>query len=244
MKLVISKKLTRALSIIGAGIVLATFVVKDAVRENLKDFVDDLDNASAVFAIRRDFNTAAFQLRVIEQKIDRVEQLTGNATKDPFTLLAVNQQAMIVREWLDAAEITIDNVSRLSERLSSDRTEYYGRALATTRSHLSEARTAFRTAGVVAAKAAARLNADGTPSSLDRIDILNANTDVSNKTNEVVASAENLSKTIREEAESLKSRKEHRYTWLTLASYILFGIGWTLALIGRLVGDDSIAGIG
>jgi hypothetical protein len=41
-------------SIVGVGIVLATFVVKDAVREDLKDFVDDLDSASGVFAIRGD----------------------------------------------------------------------------------------------------------------------------------------------------------------------------------------------
>jgi hypothetical protein len=139
----LSKKIKRLFSIVGVGIVLATFVVKDAVREDLKDFVDDLDSASGVFAIRSDFTTLAFQLRVIEQKVDHVEQLTANLTKDPFTLLAVNQQAMITREWLDAAEITIDNVARLSQRLASDRTEFYAHSLAAIREQLKGARAAL-----------------------------------------------------------------------------------------------------
>jgi hypothetical protein len=231
-------------SIVGVGIVLATFVVKDAVREDLKDFVDDLDSASGVFAIRGDFNMIAFQLRVIEQKVDHVEQLTANPTKDPFTLLAVNQQAMIIREWLDAAEITIDNVARLSERLSAERTEFYARSLATIRGQVKVARVAFRAAGVVAATAASRGNPDGTPALLDRTEIFRANTDAQNKTTTLVNATETISKAIREEAEALKLQKEQRYKTLTIVSYVLFGIGWILALIGRLIGDESISGIG
>jgi hypothetical protein len=186
----------------------------------------------------------AFQLRVIEQKVDHVEQLTANPTKDPFTLLAVNQQAMIIREWLDAAEITIDNVARLSERLSAERTEFYARSLATIRGQLKDARVAFRAAGVVAAAAASRGNPDGTPALLDRTEIFQANMDTQNKTTTLVNATETISKAIREEAEALKSQKEQRYKTLTIVSYVLFGIGWILALIGRLIGDESISGIG
>ncbi len=239
----LSERIKRTLSIVGVGIVLATFVVKDAVREDLKDFVDDLDNASGVFAIRGDFNTIAFQLRVMEQKIDHVEQLTASPTKDPFTLLAVNQQAMIIREWLDAAEITIDNVARLSERLSSDRIAFYAQSLMTLRGQLQDARVAFRAAGVAAARAASRGNPDGTPALQDRDEILRANTEVQDRTTALVTATANLSKVIREEAENLKSQKEHHYKVLTIVSYVLFGLGWALALIGRLTDDDSISGI-
>lgn len=240
MKKRLSKKHKKLLPIIGAGIVLATFVVKEALREDLKDFVDAIDSAAGVFVIRGDFNSTAFQLRVIEQKIDRVEQVTTSTTKDPFTLLVVNQQMMIFRELHEGAESSLDNAFRLSQKFPNGRKITYQSEISKLRADLEEARKAFREEGVVVARASSRIGPDLVPIGEDRISIANATTGLFNQTNSLLTSVQALSTKILREADEIEERKQKRYDFLTKGSYLLFGIGWLLGLIGKLLGVDAI----
>lgn len=230
----------RLLPIVGAGIVLATFVVKEALREDLKDFVDAIDNAEGVFLIRSEFNSTAFQLRVIEQKIDRVEQVTTSTTKDLFTLLALNQQMMIFRELHDGAESSLDNVFRFAQRLPEDRKKYYEQEVAHLRDDLGGARKLFRDEGILIARTASRVGPDLVPSPEDRVVIANASTQLFDQTNAVLTPTQALSTKILKEADEIENQKQQRYDRLTKGSYVLFGIGWLLGLIGKVKSVDAV----
>jgi hypothetical protein len=121
----LKKKYKVLLPVLGAGVVLATFVVRETWREDLKDFVGALDNAVGVFVIRTDFNGLLSEMRVVEQKVDRVEQLNASSTRDPFTLLVVNQQLMIFRELHDGIATSLDSILRLSQSFAGDRQKYF-----------------------------------------------------------------------------------------------------------------------
>ena len=240
MKRYLPKRPKRLLPIIGAGIVLATFVIKEALREDLKDFVDAIDNAAGVFVIRGDFNSTAFQLRVIEQKIDRVEQVTTSPTKDPFTLLVVNQQMMIFRELHDGAQNSLDNITRLSQRFPADRKKSYQAETSKLSTDLANARRAFREEGVIIAGSSSRVGPDLVPTGEDRVSIANAGTALLNQTNAVLAAIQTLSTKILKEADDVEDSKQHRYDFLTKWSYVLFGLGWLLGLVGKLFGVDAM----
>jgi hypothetical protein len=61
----------RWLGIVGAGLVLLTFVVKEGLRENLKDFIDTLDSAENVHLIRGDVTDVMAQLWAIRMQTAR-----------------------------------------------------------------------------------------------------------------------------------------------------------------------------
>jgi hypothetical protein len=65
-----STRLARILTLIGAGIVLATFVVKDVVSESLKDANDSLVSARSLY-LGQTYNTfSQEQLAYIKQQVD------------------------------------------------------------------------------------------------------------------------------------------------------------------------------
>lgn len=190
VKALLLKEYKTLLPMLGAGLVLATFVVKETWREDLKDFVDAMDASVGVFVIRGDFESLEYQLRVLEQNVDRVEQVTASSTKDPFTLLAVNQQLMIFRELQDNVDNSLDNIFRLSESFPDDRKAYYQNEVTTLRSDLPGVQTSFRKASVASARA--RVGPDGVPSVEDRKSIAIATTELSAQITSVVTATQTL----------------------------------------------------
>ncbi len=74
----------RALTIVGALIVFATFVVKDGIRDDLKDRLDTINQAETTFNIRQDTNREiesriTNEWREMGEAIDRNAKLTGPA---------------------------------------------------------------------------------------------------------------------------------------------------------------------
>jgi hypothetical protein len=224
-KALLVKRYKTLLPMLGAGLVLATFVVKETWREDLKDFVDAMDASVGVFVIRGDFENLEYQLRVLEQNVDRVEQVTASSTKDPFTLLAVNQQLMIFRELQDNVDNSLDNSFRLAQSFPDDRKTYYQNEVTTLRSDLSGVQTSFRDADVASARASARVGPDGVPGVEDRKSIASATTELSAKTTSVVTATQLLKKQILKEAGDIQDQKQHRYErlrpiWTRMAAWL------------------------
>ena len=228
------------LPIIGLGIVLITFIVKDGIREDLKDFADAMDNATGVFAIQGDSDNLASQLRVIEEQVGRVEQATRLATKDPFTILATNQLMMSFHRSLDRVERSIENMSRLSQRFPEQRQKGLDKELTGLRNQAADARRELREEAVIVARAAPQSAAfGGAVAASDRQAILNANVSVGNNVGMLSLNTQKLSINMLKEAEAIQANKEKRYNECTVVSYVFYGIGWLLALIARLLGFEG-----
>ncbi|HXM22616.1 MAG TPA: hypothetical protein VN948_15270 [Terriglobales bacterium] len=232
-------KRRRLLPVIGATIVLATFVVKDAWRENLKDLVDSIENAQNVFLIRDDSKAVTSQLRVIEQKIDRIEQVSTLTTKDPFTGIAVNSQMMIFRELQDNIGTDLDNTARLMDKVPGQ--EANRNTEEELKKGLVSARESFRQSGVTIARLTPTITPDGVFPAEARQAIFDASADLSNKTNDLWTRTHNLSATVLKEAASELQVEERNFTWVKIASYILYVLGWTLTLFGKMFGIEDLA---
>jgi hypothetical protein len=63
----------RVLALIGAAIAFGTFVIKDGLRENLKDLVGSLENARSVFAIRNDMTAANQALGTVQANVHWIQ---------------------------------------------------------------------------------------------------------------------------------------------------------------------------
>jgi hypothetical protein len=229
----------RVLPVIGATIVLATFIVKDAWRENLKDLVDSIENAQNVFLIRDDSKAVTFQLRVIEQKIDHIEQVSTLTTKDPFTAIAVNSQMMIFRELQDNIETDLDNTTRLMEKVPGQ--EANRKTVEELKKRLVIARDSFRQSGVTIARLIPTVTPDGVFPGQARQAIFDTSVDLSNKTNDLWTRTHNLSATVLNEAASELQVEEKHFRWVKIASYILYVLGWTLTLFGKVFGIEELA---
>jgi hypothetical protein len=78
----------RLLTFVGALIVFTTFVVKEGLRERLKDFVDSVGAAESTFMIRGDTNIANSLLRSLEEDIAMLSA-RRQSVRRVFSLLQV-----------------------------------------------------------------------------------------------------------------------------------------------------------
>ena len=64
----------RTLTFVGALVVFVTVVVKDGLREQLKDLVSSISAAESVFAIRNDTSTTTMWLQRLQEQVDWVAE--------------------------------------------------------------------------------------------------------------------------------------------------------------------------
>jgi len=76
----------RTLTFVGALVVFVTVVVKDGLREQLKDLVSSISAAESVFAIRNDTSTTTMWLQRLQEQVDWVaEKIKLKAQAFPVT---------------------------------------------------------------------------------------------------------------------------------------------------------------
>jgi len=119
----------QAITLIGAFIVFATFIVREEVRENLKDLVSSIETASADFTSRRDTSALANQLNDIGTSLANISNivLPGAAAKDAEKASALVQslrfRAFFLKNYSASLISYLDNIDHLSERIAVDKSE-------------------------------------------------------------------------------------------------------------------------
>jgi hypothetical protein len=109
----------RLLTFVGALIVFTTFVVKEGLRERLKDFVDSVGAADSTFMIRGDTNISNSLLRSLEEDIGDVER--NKAIRE--TGIVAPSSVHLYYSWRDLSmmgqsiKANLDNVARLMRKL-------------------------------------------------------------------------------------------------------------------------------
>lgn len=226
-----ARKHSKALTFLGSALVLLTFIVKDAWRENLKNFVDAADAAQSTFLLRSDEQRVDFQLRAIEQRLVQLE--AKSETKDEvarYRLGAIYDEIEIYRQREQGIGVSLDNISSLLDILPS---EMLAKRLKTLRDAFSRAKQSRD--GLDRELSHDIDKYAGKPIPIEPFMHLSGG--VSSYSNDLTAIAngsETLAKDALREVTQEKQQKERYFQWATWASYALYPAGWLLALIGSL----------
>jgi hypothetical protein len=221
----------RAAAVIGAFIVFLTFVVKDAIRENVKDLVDGLQSAQDVFEIRAQHEISVSLLNGIAQ---RVEMIWGT-TAEGLAFLRRNDQSGVIgditanADGLQQAKANLDNLRRFIDRLPTTETA--------PRAAVKDLEVRWKQLDDTYLKTIAAINSK----KLSEDDEFGASVDLGTARETLQLDVGNLSDDVIARSDELKERAERTlktYTWI---SYFLYSIGWSLALFGRLFDLDLVA---
>jgi hypothetical protein len=108
-------------TLVGAGLVFVTFVVKDIFSEQLKELGDALSDAESVYTIHQDSDLLWIKLAALETQIatlrDKVES-ASTAGAETYVNRLHNANSN-VRDLMSNAKIWFEQTSRLLERLPS-----------------------------------------------------------------------------------------------------------------------------
>ena len=230
----------RWFSFIGALIVFATFVSKEVLRDNLKDLVAALENGQTLFELRGD--NASLRNQIFDLRVRILDIYDKVVTSKPGSEFArdVGQSLNSINEVDDElrlVEPTLANTAELVGKLppSDERTN----ALARCRAELKQAHEASEEAkaAVVNLSAGRKFLQHPPPFTNEEQGQLALSVGkAANAARTVWQDVEQATLKIFEEAHQYKEEKERQYKNWTLATYVLYTLGWSLGLVGSLYG--------
>lgn len=222
----------RAIATLGALIVLATFIVKDAIRDHVKDTVDTLDSARSVYEIHADNQHVYDELRMIGFRVNLIWDTTPERAayirKSPQSadLSDQTRQSALEDEMkfqLDSATDLLNKMPHpdsavlreraalpgMLDRLKKD-DEAYGRAISNSRN--------------------------------DGDDLADAESDQGIDTEATGEAIDDFAGHVLESFERRKAAEDKLLTVATVCSYLLYALGSVLTIAGRVYGLDTLDG--
>ncbi len=227
------------LAILGAAIVFAMFVVKDAYRESLKEIVYSIQTAETSFQIISGFERVDVRLRKIEQ-----QTFTDQTPKELVFLGRMLRKRMKLPDPPSNEEITFQkslsgyetDVKNLEHLLS----EVPGHQ--EDRHFLEETEAAIQDAYKTEVQDQAGNSVKSGTNGAARIASFLADESREATSAEILTMLREAEEHIVLDAEKERDLREDRLRRYTIASYILYPIGWLIGLIGKLTGVPGIGG--
>jgi hypothetical protein len=217
------------LTIVGALIVFGTFVFKEAFRDYLKDRADSVTAAETQFILEQEIGGVSEQLLGIERQLNSSNTTgEGRQSDDNYANDIQREIRMLEERELDLG-ITFDRISRLIEKFPSSSgwlqksREDMGATLGTFHKHIERLKEQ--------SKKEAEKAETLTMLRLCEVEVAAVEVPVAAYGGHVLEAA-------REQQDGLESL----YRICTIASYILYTVGWALALFGRLYWIDGLVG--
>lgn len=224
------RKHHRLLTFVGALIVFGTFVVKDALREQLKDLVDSIDSAQSTYVVRMDISRIELYVKSLNRYV-RYGSSSQGETK-------IAQTESLKRDIDDLVGMTqylaaqVGNINRLAQKLGSANKKEVTNSIESINKQHEDLRASVTDY--------VRLAENNDQS---RLSEMSSKIDASWHTAEtLVTSTPQFAFNLLTSAREVSKRQEERYRFYTWASYFLYALGWSLGLIGRLVGVETGAG--
>lgn len=207
----------RLISFIAASVVLITFIVKDEIRQDLKDLVDSIDQAENVFMIRSDSRDLGEQVEYLQQDLgDKGTKWRRLASSDRYyrSVTAELDSALHLLAKVPHDEVFDREASDLSTKLSKWMSNSLTRVAPlpegpTVRDEAAEARTR---------KLKEKLSADAY--------LLDTQT-------------RGFGARVVDMARKVEVREERRYRVTKYVSYLVYLIGWVLGLFGTMFGAEG-----
>jgi hypothetical protein len=238
-------KHNRSLTFIGAFIVFTTFVVKEGIRENLKELKDSIGNAKNVFMIREDFYILHDRLKAIQLGMNVLSegQRTASADGDEgLSTRTVIERGVVLKtitdDQVEMASL-LDNLQELMGKVAVDAADLEG-----FRRRLDELMKLHYDIMISLQKAHREFlegaqKEDGGRGELGQIDV--GLVRLLEKDGELLFEVEPVVEKTLRSAVGEGEKKERFYKICTWASYLLYTIGWGLGLVGRVF---SVKGLG
>jgi hypothetical protein len=221
----------RILTLVGALIVFSTFMVKEGIREHLKDLIDALDAAQAIFVMERATQDLARDLETVSLGVREIQEATllpdlAKTYKQRAHLRAFTEMASKLEGALDTQNRMLgefDAIDRLLQRLPTS--NEMSANLAELRRQRATSELSIKLDRMVA------LNG-----SLDKQMLIVGQVELD--TAKLEAGTGGLAAAIFDSAIIRRDQLERRYRIATNGSYILYCIGWAVALAGKVSGID------
>jgi predicted component of viral defense system (DUF524 family) len=208
---------SREIFIIGALVVFITFVVKDAVRENLKDLVDSINSAEDAY--RNSTESARISKEVVDVELQVEEFKRASDPTGPVTLTAV----VAGKDVAATTESLLRNLENLNEHLPTRKD---------LQPSLSEHKKNLASLVEQLQSIDSSLHGTGeAPTTLIQLRSIE-----SAIWREYWLYILPTGEKLLAQAESIKERRERNYKICTIVSYVLYVLGWTLAFVGHLAG--------
>lgn len=221
------KRRHQLLTFIGALMVFFTFVVKEGLRDQVKDVADSIGTADQSYVVRTDINTIRDVLTETNDYLFAMAKGEVRKSKGGSETLRVG----ILFDEAGVYRTALDNMARLLEKLPQNLQSQYSNEF----NDLRKDEAAYydliqSTVGELPMWEHDRTG-DLRHARLDLDDLTTRSIDLHLRINSLAAG-------LRTSADKFRTYVEQRYRLYSWVSYVLFGVGWGLALLGKLIGVD------
>ena len=228
------------MTVVGALIIFMTFIAKDAVRDNLKDLLNSVDAAQNINSLHEDNTFIMDELRQIQEQLadsdgqgPRLPGTTRQLTYDSREFSRLVQQFRI-------ATVALEGAGRLIELLGPDDTD---------RAPAIKVDTLAKDVQRRSITLGALLNTEGkelqagqfSEAAQTAIEIHDALGSIRGMVDDGSKQIRDISDTVAKEAAAKIDVLRSFNGVATIISYVLYTVGWGLALLGRIYGADSSA---
>ena len=214
------KKHERLLSAVGAGLVLLTFVVREAIREDLRDLISSIDSAQSTYLVRADSVDIVSRLVALDARI--AQMASAKIALGPISDLRRQEDA---DDWAYIRlNSTLNNLSDLVDRLpNGDRQPYKDRLgqLSAGVKTIDDKYPAFDN-GI----------SETNPTEAQKREAAKLLFDVEQLLQKTYQGSFSLEKDVLTRAQQERESKEHLYTWCTWISYVTYPLGWLIGFVG------------
>ena len=215
----------RLVTFIGALIVFVTFIVKDGLREQLKDLVSSIDSAESVFAIRNDATTTAMWLQRLQEQVDWIaEKIKLKATSYSGDMVERTHSSLeIINEVHESLGVSLDNISKLVEKVPGQKQSI--QKVEEIKKRLQELRDQHDVLVQIFTR--------------EPMGVIWKLAPLLSETQKTSDDTRLLARQVLATAVTARKQREEVVGVATWASYVLYTLGWSLGLAGRLYGVDD-----
>lgn len=234
-----SPKLARVIAVIGAGIVLATFVVKDVVSDQLKEANDSLDGAESLYLSQTYSSFTQDDLAYIKQQVDVALATIENGKESLETheqILKATSQAG--HDHLSVVTEYVTNLLNLTAKLPTEAAkagqarDLQARCVALLQKEIS---LQSRLPGLFMA---INENPKNQKALADLSEFERETEPLPARLQSVTVEAGNLTKAVIADLSTAQTNIERRYEYTKNLSYVLFLLGWICGLAGQLLDGE------
>ena len=227
-----ARRQSTTLTIAGAFVVFFTFAVHEGFQERAKDVRDTLSSAESVFLVRGGAGFVSYSLeiqdRVIQRKIKQIAVESAGG-KRPVESSALDEAVILIRSQIASINSGLDNCRRLQDKIAHVSLDVIEK-METAESGLRQMRDDEASISAVVSQYSSESKNNVPEEFRSRIIELGA------KSSSVAKLLMDAGDSLDRQADAQQHSNEERLATLTIASYVLYGLGWGLALFGRLKG--------
>jgi hypothetical protein len=224
------KQNERLLSAVGAGLVLLTFVVREAIREDLRDLISSIESAQSIYLVRADSLDVVSRLVALDSRIEEgteakirlgsITDLRRQQDADDWTYIRLNSTRANLADLID----------RLPKQYRRQYTSRLGQLDASVK-QIDDLYPAFNN-GISSTN----------PTQAQEDQAVRLLRNVEQLLDETYQKSFQLEREVLRKAQQIRKAKETVYSWCTWVSYVTYPLGWLIGFLGALAGVKGLAG--